>query len=48
LLLLALVVLCAFFPKVVLYPLLTLVAWIGLGLVYRGYILYRQKRREKG
>jgi cardiolipin synthase len=47
LLLLALVVLCAFFPKVVLYPLLTLVAWIGLGLLYRGYILYRQKRREK-
>ena len=47
-LLLALVTLFVFFPKVLLYPLLTLLAWIGLGLLYRGYILYRQKRKDSG
>jgi cardiolipin synthase len=46
-LLLVLVVLCSLFPKVLLYPLLTLLAWIGLGLLYRGYILYRQKKRDR-
>jgi cardiolipin synthase len=45
-LLLAVAVLCAFYPKVVLYPLLTLLAWIGLGLAYRGYLLYRERKRE--
>jgi cardiolipin synthase len=48
LLLLVLAVLFAFKPRVVVYPFVTLLAWIGLGLLYRGYILYRQKRRKSG
>jgi cardiolipin synthase len=44
-LLLAIAVLCVFYPKIVLYPLLTMMAWIGLGLIYRGYLLYRERKR---
>jgi cardiolipin synthase len=47
-LLLALVILFVFYPKVLMYPLLTLLAWIALGLLYRGYILYKQKRKQSG
>jgi cardiolipin synthase len=46
-LLVALAALFAFKPKVVVYPLVTLLAWIGLGLLYRGYVLYKQKRRHR-
>jgi len=48
LLLLAIAVLFAVFPRVLIYPLVLLLVWIALGLFYRGYRLYRKKKRHRG
>lgn len=42
-LLVFLAILFGIFPKVLVYPLVTLLAWSGLALIYRGYKLYRMK-----
>lgn len=46
-LLLALAVLFAFFPRVLVYPLVVLFAWIGVALLYRGYRLRGRKGRPE-
>ena len=38
----ALAVLCAFFPRLLAYPLVVLFLWIALALLYRGYKLHRR------
>jgi cardiolipin synthase len=45
LLLCALAVLFAFFPKALVYPAVVLLAWGGLALLYRGYQLLRRRAR---
>ena len=44
--LLALSILFAFFPRVLAYPLVALSTWIAFALLYRGYKLYAQRRRQ--
>jgi cardiolipin synthase len=46
-LLLGLAVLFTFFPKVLLYPAVVLLAWMALALLYKGYRLHRQRSRER-
>ncbi|MGH7914101.1 MAG: phospholipase D-like domain-containing protein, partial [Candidatus Binataceae bacterium] len=46
-LLLALVILFAFFPRLLAYPLVVVFAWIALALVYRGCKLHRQDRDKQ-
>lgn len=45
-LLLALSILSAFFPRVLAYPLAALFLWFAAALLYRGYKLRRQRKRE--
>src|SRR5438105_6878545 len=45
--LLALAVLFAFFPRVLVYPLAVLFVWIALALLMRGYKLFRLGRRRR-
>lgn len=47
-LLLVLAVLFALFPRVLVYPLLMVFIWFGATLLYRGYRLHREARRDKG
>jgi cardiolipin synthase len=42
-LLLVLTILSAFFPRVFVYPLAVVFAWIALALLYRGYKLRRKR-----
>jgi len=44
--LLALAVLFAYFPRALAYPLVVVFAWISFALLYRGYRLYSQSKRE--
>ena len=45
-LLLGLAILFGFFPKVLVYPTIVVLAWISLALLYKGCRLYRQRRRR--
>jgi cardiolipin synthase len=47
-LLLALATLFAFFPRLLVYPLVVIFAWIAVALVYKGYKLYREGKRGAG
>ena len=42
-LLLALAILFAFFPRLLVYPLIVVFVWIAVSLLYRGYKLHRRK-----
>ena len=42
-LLLALAILFAWFPRLLVYPLVVILIWIALALLYRGYRLSRGK-----
>jgi cardiolipin synthase len=44
---LILAALFALFPRVLMYPLLIIFAWLGLALFYRSYKLHREGRRKK-
>src|SRR6185295_14648821 len=44
-LLLALAILFAWFPRVLVYPLVVVLVWIALALLYRGYKLSRRKEQ---
>ena len=46
-LLLVLAVIFAVFPRALAYPLLIILVWLGLALLYRSYKLYRQGKRKK-
>lgn len=46
LLLLALAGMFAVFPKVVAYPLVALLAWVAISMVFRGFQLFRERRRR--
>jgi cardiolipin synthase len=46
-LLLGLAILFTFFPKVLVYPAVVVLAWMALALLYKGYQLHRQRRRER-
>ncbi|HEU4619602.1 MAG TPA: phospholipase D-like domain-containing protein [Gammaproteobacteria bacterium] len=43
----ALALLVAFFPRVLAYPLSALGAWAGVSLLYRGYRLWRRRERSR-
>ncbi|MGH9664879.1 MAG: phospholipase D-like domain-containing protein, partial [Bryobacteraceae bacterium] len=45
LLLLGLAIFVAFFPKALAYPAIFAAAWAGLALLFKGYKLYRKRRR---
>lgn len=45
-LLLVLAVLFAFFPRVLVYPLLVLFVWFGVALLFKSYKLHREGKRE--
>ncbi len=45
-LLLAVALLCAFFPRLFIYPLVVVFAWIALALLYRGCHLHRRGRQK--
>jgi len=47
-LLLALAALFASFPHALVYPLVIVFVWVAIALLYRGYKLRRQGKREKG
>jgi cardiolipin synthase len=42
----ALAILFGFFPRALAYPLIAVLVWIALALLYRGYRLYRRRNRE--
>lgn len=46
-LLLALAILFAFFPRLLVYPVIAVFIWVAFALLYRGYKLRREGRREK-
>jgi cardiolipin synthase A/B len=46
-LLLGLAILFAFFPKALVYPAVVVLAWLAVALLYKGYQLHRQRRRER-
>jgi cardiolipin synthase len=48
LLLLGLAILFALFPKALAYPLMAVLGWIALALLYRGYQLTLQRKRRQG
>jgi hypothetical protein len=43
LVLMGLAILFAFFPRVLVYPLIVIMAWISVALLYRGYKLHSRK-----
>ena len=45
--LLGLAVLFALFPGVLAYPLIAITVWLAASLLYRGYKLYREKKRDR-
>ena len=45
--LLALAIVFAWFPRALVYPLVAVLVWIGLVLLYKGYRLYRDGRRGR-
>ncbi|MDQ2945089.1 MAG: phospholipase D-like domain-containing protein, partial [Acidobacteriota bacterium] len=45
-LLLAVAVLVGFFPRLLAYPLVVVFMWISLALLYRGYKLHRERKRN--
>ncbi|MGH7933671.1 MAG: phospholipase D-like domain-containing protein [Candidatus Binataceae bacterium] len=45
-LLVAIAILFAFFPRLLVYPLVFLLAWVAMALLYRGHKLYRRNKRE--
>jgi hypothetical protein len=45
-LLMALAILSASFPRVFVYPVVVLFLWIALALLYRGYKLWRNSKGE--
>jgi cardiolipin synthase len=45
--LLAGAVLFAFFPRVLAYPLVAILVWIGFSLLYQGYLLHRERARQR-
>lgn len=47
LLLISLVVLFAFFPKVLVYPVIVFMTWMALALVYKAYRLRRNRKRQE-
>ncbi|HKP72686.1 MAG TPA: phospholipase D-like domain-containing protein [Pyrinomonadaceae bacterium] len=47
-LLLALATLFAFFPRVLVYPVIVIFVWVALALLYKGYKLYREGKRGAG
>ena len=47
LLLLGLAVLFFFFPEVLVYPEIALLAWMALALLYKGSLLYWRHKREQ-
>ena len=46
-LLLALAILFAFFPRLLVYPLVVVLVWIAVALLYRGYKLHRRKDEQR-
>jgi cardiolipin synthase len=46
-LLLALAIFVAFFPRVLVYPLVVIFAWFAIALLYRGYRLHRRKEKQE-
>lgn len=46
LLLLLLASLFTFFPRILVYPVILVSTWIAFALLYRGYKLYRKRKRE--
>jgi cardiolipin synthase A/B len=46
-LLLVLAVLFAVFPRALAYPLLIILVWLGLALLYRSFKLYREGKRKR-
>jgi cardiolipin synthase A/B len=46
-LLLGLAILFAFFPKALVYPAVVVLAWMAIALLYKGYQLHTQRRRER-
>ena len=48
LLLLSLAVLFAVFPRLLAYPLIAIIVWLAVALLYRGYKLKRERRRVCG
>ncbi|MDQ2945353.1 MAG: cardiolipin synthase B, partial [Acidobacteriota bacterium] len=45
-LLLALAILIGYFPRLLAYPLVVVFMWISLALLYRGYKLHRERKRN--
>ena len=45
-LLLALAILFAFFPDVLVYPVIVIFTWVALTLFYKGFKLHRKHRRD--
>jgi cardiolipin synthase len=45
--LLAAAVLFAFFPRVLAYPLVVILIWIGFSLLYQGYLLHGERVRQR-
>jgi cardiolipin synthase len=45
--LLTLAIFFTFFPRLLVYPLVLLLAWIAGTLLYRGYKLHRSKAQQK-
>lgn len=46
-LLLALATLFAFFPRLLVYPLILVFLWVAVALLYRGYKLRQEGKHEK-
>ena len=47
LLLLATAILIRQWPGIVVYPALVLSVWLGTAFLYNGWLLYRERRRER-
>ncbi|MFL6353584.1 MAG: phospholipase D-like domain-containing protein [Bryobacteraceae bacterium] len=45
-LLLAFAILFAFFPEALVYPVIVMLAWMALALLYKGYRLHQQRRHD--
>jgi hypothetical protein len=45
-LLLAFAVLFTFFPKALVYPVILMLAWMALALLYKGFRLHHQRKHD--
>jgi cardiolipin synthase A/B len=45
-LLLAFAVLFTFFPKVLVYPVIVMLAWMAVALLYKGYRLHHRRKHD--